>query len=356
MPNPEGRDLAPALTALMLSAHAHPGYSWRVGVGRVEEADAEAAARAAGGGAGGVRSMMRQASRAGSGKVRAAVMTVAVANAEGEEEGAEQEDGAALVIDLWRADLVAATAELGPGCTITRADAALGHLFGGCSTVMLNHHIWKCARRAAAAHGRDAPSMARCSRGPPALCACSWRTRPRSFSPNPLPRYVNLPATSSLEDIMGLGATKKGGIKKAAVHKVGPRRQVQGRHADGRGLSLSMQAVLKDGGMGRLVVSLKPLAPVHGEPVRTLRWLGRCCGSRAPTGAPHVTAPAACRPTALSPTTCRTRPLPLTGPAGEAGRGRRQQRRQSRGRRPARCGRRGQRRRAQRRQRERGRV
>jgi hypothetical protein len=46
---------------------------------------------------------------------------------------------------------------------------------------------------------------------------------------------------------MGHTGQKKGGMKQAHVHKVGPKKTLTGRHADGGTLSISFQAVLKDG-------------------------------------------------------------------------------------------------------------
>jgi len=142
-----------------MHSHAVPGSSWRVGVGKVEEAEAEAAGRAAAaaGQGGGVRSMMRQASRQGGGKVKAAVMTVSVvachddAHAGGIggvssvvdlESEAQQEDGAAMIIELWRADLLAGVVELAPGCTIVRADVGTGQLLGVSPANLLQHHLY----------------------------------------------------------------------------------------------------------------------------------------------------------------------------------------------------------------------
>jgi len=74
---------------------------------------------------------------------------------------------------------------------------------------------------------------------------------------------------------VGISSTKKGGMKKAAAHRVGPRRQLQGRHVDGNPLGLTLQAVLKDGSsLHRLVAVLKPLQPSRGAQVRDL-GLGR---------------------------------------------------------------------------------
>lgn len=161
--SPPGHEIGPALTALLMRSHATPGTSWRVGVGKVEEAAAEAAARAAAQASSG-RTIMRQPSRQGGGKVKAAVMTVAVIGAVAEEEGgglengdagegggnAAEADGAALIVSLWRADLVSAVVELGPGCTFLRADPCLGLLFGVQSTSMLQHHLHKCVQAACA--------------------------------------------------------------------------------------------------------------------------------------------------------------------------------------------------------------
>jgi hypothetical protein len=156
---PAGRPLGPALTALLLRTQRTPGVSWRVGVGKVEEAEAEAAAARGGGEAGGARSFMRQPSRQGGGKVRGAVMTLSVAVARGEEGSGEglpgssdagagegddaPEDGAAVVVQLWRADLVSGVVELGPGCTVLRAEPAVGRLFGVTSASLLQHHLYQ---------------------------------------------------------------------------------------------------------------------------------------------------------------------------------------------------------------------
>jgi hypothetical protein len=92
------------------------------------------------------------------------------------------------------------------------------------------------------------------------------------------PSYVNLPSTATLEDVMGMSSAKKGGMKKAAVHRVGPRRQLEGRHVDGRPLGVALQAVLKDGSsLHRLVAVLKPLQPAKGAPVGA-RCLAAACG------------------------------------------------------------------------------
>jgi hypothetical protein len=157
-PTPAGQPLEPALTALLMRSSSIPGSSWRVGVGKVEEAEAEAAARAAVAAAqGGARSMMRQASRQGPGKVKAAVMTVCVAGGQDEEAGGDsggadsgeggaevQEDGASLVIQLWRADLISGVVELAPGCAIVRADTGAGRLLGVSSASLLQHHVYTC--------------------------------------------------------------------------------------------------------------------------------------------------------------------------------------------------------------------
>jgi hypothetical protein len=155
--------MGPALTALLLQTQSSPGVSWRVGVGKVEEAEAESEARAAAGGGqegGGVRAFMRQASRQGSSKVKAAIMTISLAVARGEEgsggaallladeatgdaEGEGVEGGAAAVVQLWRADLVAGIVELGPGCTVLRAEPAVGRLFGVPAASLLQHQLYK---------------------------------------------------------------------------------------------------------------------------------------------------------------------------------------------------------------------
>ena len=64
---------------------------------------------------------------------------------------------------------------------------------------------------------------------------------------HPSHRLLGLPAGTSLDDLMGYSGTKKGGMKQAHVHKVGPKKTMQGRHADGGALSISFQASLKDG-------------------------------------------------------------------------------------------------------------
>jgi hypothetical protein len=80
---------------------------------------------------------------------------------------------------------------------------------------------------------------------------------------------VSLSSSTSLEDIMGISSAKKGGMKKAQTHRVGPTRQLQARHSDGRAMAVSLQAVLKDGSsMARLVVTLKPHLPSRSAPVR----------------------------------------------------------------------------------------
>ena len=101
-----------------------------------------------------------------------------------------------------------------------------------------------------------------------------------------MPRYVALPASTQLEDLVGITAAKKGGMKKAHAHRVGPVRQLQGLHTDGRALSISLQAVLKDGSStSRLVAVVKASQPVKGTQVGR-GWLvrdafhaasGACC-------------------------------------------------------------------------------
>lgn len=103
-----------------------------------------------------MRSLARQASRHGTGKVKPAVMTVSMlSSSEGDEEAAGTTgdaertdscgagDGAALVVELWRADLLSAIVELGPGCTILRADHAAGLMFGLHPASMTQHHLYK---------------------------------------------------------------------------------------------------------------------------------------------------------------------------------------------------------------------
>ena len=77
---------------------------------------------------------------------------------------------------------------------------------------------------------------------------------------------------------MGLSTAKKGGIRKAS-NRVGPRRQMHARHPDGRPLSITLQAVLKDGtSMQRLVAVVKAHQPVKGNPVGY--ELLNACGNR----------------------------------------------------------------------------
>lgn len=67
---------------------------------------------------------------------------------------------------------------------------------------------------------------------------------------------------------MGITSTKKGGMKKSHAHRVGPVHQLQGVHADGRTVGVSLQAVLKDGSsMNRLSAVVKLTQPSKGAPV-----------------------------------------------------------------------------------------
>ena len=84
---------------------------------------------------------------------------------------------------------------------------------------------------------------------------------------------------------MGISDSKKGGMKKAHTHSIGPRRQLQARHPDGRPLLISLQAVPKDGSsLARLVALIKPVTPAKGSPVRVsgarMLVLGLACLSR----------------------------------------------------------------------------
>lgn len=68
---------------------------------------------------------------------------------------------------------------------------------------------------------------------------------------------------------MGMGGPKKGGIKKAAMHRVGPRRTLAARHPDCRSLTVTLQAVVKDAtGPQRLVASVKVAQAAQGAQVR----------------------------------------------------------------------------------------
>lgn len=93
--------------------------------------------------------------------------------------------------------------------------------------------------------------------------------------------YVRVPDGAALEDLLELRSAKRGGIKRAAVHKVGPAREVRGRHPDGREFALSLQVALKDGavaGPARGVAVIKPLRPAKGDPVslRALPFSDSC--------------------------------------------------------------------------------
>lgn len=149
--------------ALVHAQQVAPDRSWRVGVGRVaeHEADLERAAEAAAASGAASRLILGEASRSNArSKLRPAVMTVSLASAaQWEEAGAGSggggggaagtggakpvEDTAAVTIELWRADLLAGTIELGPGCIVTRADAGLGLMFGINPLKVLQHHLHK---------------------------------------------------------------------------------------------------------------------------------------------------------------------------------------------------------------------
>ena len=160
--------MAVALSALAARSEAVLGSTWRVGVGRLKEAEAEAAADAVQreAGAGGLRAAVRRSGLGGE-KVRGAVMTVAAASDDDDGHGREQQqqqqehhqqqqqqrgsggrgddnDSADLVIELWRADLMCGTVELGPTCRVTRADAAAGRMFGVPQASMLSQHVQRC--------------------------------------------------------------------------------------------------------------------------------------------------------------------------------------------------------------------
>lgn len=85
---------------------------------------------------------------------------------------------------------------------------------------------------------------------------------------------------------MGLGGPKKGGIKKAAMHRVGPRHTLAARHPDGRALSVTLQAVVKDTtGPQRLVASIKVAQAAKGAQVRSAR---QGAWGRGPAGGKHA--------------------------------------------------------------------
>ena len=150
-----GGEIGQALTAMALHTSSNPGSSWRVGAGRLEEADAEAAAQPV---AGGAQAIFVQAGRQ-AGKVKAAVMTIAPASSgdakaavaaaalDGAHDEGDSTDGtphaSAVVVELWRADMLSSVLELGPGCSIQRADPAAGLLFGVPPSVLAQHHLYK---------------------------------------------------------------------------------------------------------------------------------------------------------------------------------------------------------------------
>lgn len=154
-----GNELLSGLMALLLTQQETPGSSWRVGVGRMEEhmAELQRAEEAAAG-----RLMLRQLNRSNArSRIRPAVMTVALVNqdVDGAEDGGAAAggsaevgrdgsanapvDNAALTMELWRADLLAGTVELGPGCTIVRADAGMGLIFSLNPLKLQQHHLCK---------------------------------------------------------------------------------------------------------------------------------------------------------------------------------------------------------------------
>jgi len=60
-------------------------------------------------------------------RVRPAVMTVAMPTDDDDEAAAA---GVALVIKLWRADMLAGTLDLGPSMTVVKADATMALVLG----------------------------------------------------------------------------------------------------------------------------------------------------------------------------------------------------------------------------------
>ena len=101
-------------------------------------------------------------------------------------------------------------------------------------------------------------------------------------SPGPgphIPRYVALPPSTVLDDLLSRGA-RKGGLKSSQANRVGPRRTLQAMHADGRPITISLQALRKDNtGAARLLAILKPTLPTKAAPVRV--GFGACMLSGA---------------------------------------------------------------------------
>ncbi|KIY97575.1 hypothetical protein MNEG_10388 [Monoraphidium neglectum] len=137
---------------------------------------------------------------------------------------------ARLRVVLWRADAVAGVVEVsgGPaGLAVTRADDAAGLIFGACPKALLK---------------RSAASL------------------------------LGLPKTAKPADLLtGSDHNSKRGALKAgtgSAPKVGPRKRLTGRHADGAPLLLEIQAAAKHAqGTRRLAVLIKAT-----DPLRIAQW------------------------------------------------------------------------------------
>eukprot|EP00882_Tetradesmus_deserticola_P006573 GHRQ01006917.1.p1 GENE.GHRQ01006917.1~~GHRQ01006917.1.p1 ORF type:complete len:1485 (+),score=562.58 GHRQ01006917.1:723-5177(+) len=227
-------DVAGALAALMSRTASRPGSSWRVGVGAsaaaaVEQSQVHAtdllsltAKSALTSTTDSKRLMVRQVSARS--RLKAAIMTVSMPTDDVVPEDVLMAAGeeAALVLDLWRADMLLGVAEVVEGCMLVRVEPSVGLLLGINSSRMLN---------------------------------------------SALNQWLSLPADSTTDDLMGTKGTKKGGLKSSRVRKIGPRLMVNSMHEDRRPVSIVVQACVKEGSLNdRLLVALKVSKPLAGAP------------------------------------------------------------------------------------------
>ncbi|WIA28374.1 hypothetical protein OEZ86_010920 [Tetradesmus obliquus] len=177
-------DIAAALAALLSRTANRPGSSWRVGVGATAAAAVEqqqareadllslTAKSALTSTADSKRLMVRQVSARS--RLKAAIMTVSMPTDDvvPEEVLIAAGEEAAVVLDLWRADMLLGVAEVVEGCTLVRVEPSVGLLLGVNSSRMLN---------------------------------------------STLNKWLSLPADSTTDDLMGTKGTKKGGLKSSRV-------------------------------------------------------------------------------------------------------------------------------------------
>lgn len=196
----QGNDLVAALNGFAVKAATDPGASWRVGVLPVGGADKRAAAAAADRKESKVAKALKRDRDDGT-AVRPAVMQIEVDDSEEEMGG-----GIGIAVRLWAVDRLSGVLELHNG-EVQKADLPAGLIFGLPHSLMVKQ---------------------------------------------PLSKFVRLPPGASMDEAFGMAESKRGGmkVKEAGVHRTGPKKPFEGRHADGYGVQLSVQAAHKVGTTG----------------------------------------------------------------------------------------------------------